>query len=140
MEKIRELINYSNKGILSKTIVKNDSLNVTLFSMAAGTEISEHTSTKSGFVYVVEGKGIFNLEKDMADVVNKLGSVFRVLFTPGAIQAVQSNPELAKLLNQMLEGSGMNQINFSQAPQTLQPTAPQLAPGGVQPQGELVMQ
>ena|SRR3989338_5278381 len=64
MEKIRELINYSNKGILSKTIVKNDSLNVTLFSMAAGTEISEHTSTKSGFVYVVEGKGIFNLAGD----------------------------------------------------------------------------
>jgi quercetin dioxygenase-like cupin family protein len=29
--------------------------------MAKGTEISEHTSTKQGFVYVVEGKGIFNL-------------------------------------------------------------------------------
>ena len=30
--------------------------------MAKGTEISEHTSTKEGFVYVVEGKGTFNLE------------------------------------------------------------------------------
>ena len=30
--------------------------------MAKGTEISEHTSTKEGTVYVIEGEGIFNLE------------------------------------------------------------------------------
>ncbi len=59
-EKINDLINYSSKGILSKVIMK-DKLNVTLFSMAKGTEMSEHTSTKPGSVYVVEGRGIFNL-------------------------------------------------------------------------------
>jgi quercetin dioxygenase-like cupin family protein len=36
-------------------------MDVTLFCMAEGTEISEHTSTKRGFVYIIEGKGIFNL-------------------------------------------------------------------------------
>ncbi len=61
-EKINELIEYSKKGILSKDIVKNDKLNITLFCMAKGTEISEHTSTKQGFVYVVEGDGKFSLE------------------------------------------------------------------------------
>jgi len=61
-EKINELIEYSKKGILSKEIVKNDKLDITLFCLAKGTEMSEHTSTKQGFVYVVEGKGIFNLE------------------------------------------------------------------------------
>ncbi len=30
--------------------------------MHAGTEMSEHTSTKQGFVYVLEGKGIFVLK------------------------------------------------------------------------------
>jgi len=35
---------------------------VSLFCMAKGTDISEHTSTKQGFVHVLEGKGIFNLE------------------------------------------------------------------------------
>ena len=59
-EKINDLIKYSPKGILSKAIM-NDKLNITLFSMAKGTEMSEHTSTKPGSVYVVEGKGIFNL-------------------------------------------------------------------------------
>jgi|TARA_B100002003_G_C13899291_1_gene438186 nitric oxide dioxygenase len=63
-EQINELIEYPKKGILSKDIVKNDKLNITLFCMAKGTEISEHTSTKQGFVYVIEGDGIFNLEGD----------------------------------------------------------------------------
>ncbi|MDO8667716.1 MAG: cupin domain-containing protein [bacterium] len=61
IKKISELIEYPKEGILSKDIVKNDKLNITLFCMAKGTEISEHTSTKPGYVYVVEGRGNFNL-------------------------------------------------------------------------------
>ena len=61
-EKINKLIEYPKKGILSKDIVKNGKLNITLFCMAKGTEMSEHTSTKQGFVYIIEGNGLFNLE------------------------------------------------------------------------------
>ena len=35
--------------------------NVTLFCMAKGTEMGDHTSTKTAFVYVIEGEGIFTL-------------------------------------------------------------------------------
>ncbi|HLC89149.1 MAG TPA: cupin domain-containing protein [Candidatus Nanoarchaeia archaeon] len=59
---IKQLISYSSKGILSKELVKTERGNVALFCLAKGTEISEHTSTKSGMVYVVEGKGVFELE------------------------------------------------------------------------------
>jgi len=63
---LKKLIAYSKNGILSKVISKTEKLDITLFCMAEGTEISEHTSTKQGFVYVIEGKGIFNLaEKDI---------------------------------------------------------------------------
>lgn len=61
ISKIHELIEYPSKGILSKNIIKGEQLDITLFCMAKGTEISEHTSTKQGFIYVVEGKGSFNL-------------------------------------------------------------------------------
>ena len=54
-------------------------------------------------------------QKNLAEVVSKLNSVFRTLFTPGAIQALQQSPELGKLLNQILEASGMNSINFASA-------------------------
>lgn len=59
---IKKIINYSNNGIISKVIRKSSSGDVTLFCMAKKTEISEHTSTKEGYIYVVEGDGIFNLE------------------------------------------------------------------------------
>jgi len=56
-------IEYPREGILSKEIIKTEKSDITLFCMAKGTKISEHTSTKQGFVFVIEGKGIFNLEK-----------------------------------------------------------------------------
>jgi len=62
-QNIKKLINYQSKGILSKDIFKkNNNANTTLFCMAGKTDISEHTSTKAGFVYVIEGRGVFNLE------------------------------------------------------------------------------
>lgn len=60
--KIGKLIDYSQGGVLSKEITKTNNIDVTLFCMAEGTEISEHTSTKEGFVLVLEGKGVFTLE------------------------------------------------------------------------------
>ena len=59
---IRKLISYSEGGITSKVILKSERMNVTLFCMAAGTDLSEHTSTKEGLVYVLEGEGTFTLE------------------------------------------------------------------------------
>ncbi len=59
---IKDLIEYPKSGILSKALVKTNKINVTLFCMVKGTELGEHTSTKHGFVFVLEGEGIFNLE------------------------------------------------------------------------------
>lgn len=64
-------------------------------------------------------------QKNMVEIVSKLNSVFRTLFTPGAIQALQASPELSGLLNQVLEAGGMKQINFGKAlPQQQQMQAP----------------
>ncbi|MFH1391174.1 MAG: cupin domain-containing protein [Candidatus Diapherotrites archaeon] len=59
---IEKLIQYSEGGITSKELFKNNKINSTLFCMAKGTKLSEHTSTKEGFIFVLEGKGTFNLE------------------------------------------------------------------------------
>lgn len=58
-----KLIEYPKSGILSKVLVKNETKDVTLFCMSKGSELSEHTSTKEGFVLVIEGEGIFVLKK-----------------------------------------------------------------------------
>jgi nitric oxide dioxygenase len=58
---INNKIEYPSEGVLSKVINKTEKNNLTLFCMSSGTEISTHTSTKEGFVYVLEGKGTFVL-------------------------------------------------------------------------------
>ena len=62
IKNLSEMIEYPKGGILSKSIFKESELDITLFSMAAGTRISPHTSAKKGFVYIIEGKGNFYLE------------------------------------------------------------------------------
>ncbi len=68
---LNDSIKYPEGSVMSKVIDKNLAGDVTLFCMAAGSEMSEHTSAKEGFVYVVEGKGMFNLEGE--DIVMKPG-------------------------------------------------------------------
>jgi len=65
---IKQMIEYPNEGVLSKEILKDDKVEVSLFCMADGTEIGEHTSTKQGYVYVLEGNGIFNLEGESIEM------------------------------------------------------------------------
>ena len=62
-------IEYPSEGILSKDIFNEDGLNVSLFIMAKNSNISNHTSTKKGTVYVLEGKGTFNLEGEEIEMV-----------------------------------------------------------------------
>jgi len=67
-ENIKDLIEYPKKGIVSKEILKTEKIDVTLFCMAENTSISEHTSTKEGIVYVLEGEGIFILEGEKIEM------------------------------------------------------------------------
>ncbi len=58
---VKNLIHYSKEGIISKQIFRSGKLDTTLFCMAKGTEMSEHTSAKEALVYVLEGNGEFIL-------------------------------------------------------------------------------
>jgi quercetin dioxygenase-like cupin family protein len=59
---LKSLISYSPGGITNKVLIKTKNMNATLFCMASGTELSEHTSAREGLVFVLEGKGAFTLE------------------------------------------------------------------------------
>lgn len=67
---LKDLISYSTGGILSKELVKSDVSNVSLFCMASGTAISEHTANKEAVIYVLEGKGKFILEKKEMEMIS----------------------------------------------------------------------
>jgi quercetin dioxygenase-like cupin family protein len=59
---LHNAIAYADAGILSQVLFKDQNCQHTLFRLAAGTEISEHTSTRNATVYVIEGNGILTLE------------------------------------------------------------------------------
>lgn len=90
-----KFIEYPAEGILSKELVKTDENNVTLFCMAKGTEMSEHTSTKEGFVFVVEGKGTFTLEGE--DIV-MLPGVF-IFMKRNAVHSLKAQENTAFILS-----------------------------------------
>ncbi|NEP83970.1 MAG: cupin domain-containing protein [Okeania sp. SIO3C4] len=58
---LKDQIEYSTSGIISKAIVKDDACQYSLFCLAAQTEITEHTSTRNATIYVIEGNGSLTL-------------------------------------------------------------------------------
>ena len=91
---IKDLIEYSKGGITSKGISKEGKMNVTLFCMSANTELSEHTSTKQGIVYVIEGKGIFNLEGEAI----KMKSGITIFMDENAVHSLKAEENTSFLL------------------------------------------
>jgi quercetin dioxygenase-like cupin family protein len=52
-----ESVEYSDGGIVSKTVLKKQSGNISLFSFAKGEALSEHTAPFDAIIMVVDGKG-----------------------------------------------------------------------------------
>ena len=86
---LQDLIEYPSSGILSKILLKDNNSQYSLFCLAAGTEIDEHTSTRNAVISVVEGKGNLNLEgKDIALAPGVF--VFMPANAPHALQATEN--------------------------------------------------
>ncbi len=91
---IKKLIEYPSEGILSKKIIDNEKTDATLFCMCSGARISEHTSTRPGIVYIIEGKGVFNLEgKDI-----KMQKNVFIFMKENSVHSLKANKNTSFLL------------------------------------------
>jgi quercetin dioxygenase-like cupin family protein len=50
-------VEYASGGILSKTVLKKETGNISLFSFAKGEALSEHTAPFDAMIQVVDGRG-----------------------------------------------------------------------------------
>jgi quercetin dioxygenase-like cupin family protein len=83
---LTEKIEYAETGVLSKVLLKVPYCQYTLFCLAAGTDISEHTSTRNAVVQVLEGRGTLTLEgEDIALLPGVL--IFMPANAPHALKA-----------------------------------------------------
>ena len=62
---LKSLVDYQEGQVVSKTLVQNDYVSVTLFSFDKGEEISTHASGGDDMVTVLEGTGKFTIGGDV---------------------------------------------------------------------------
>jgi quercetin dioxygenase-like cupin family protein len=62
---LKDEITYADGAVISKTLLKKESGNITLFSFDQGQGLSEHTSPFDAVVQVVEGEGAFIIDGKM---------------------------------------------------------------------------
>lgn len=94
---IYEMIEYPKEGILSKIIIENNELDLTLFCMAKNSKMSEHTSTRQGIIQVLEGNGIFNLNgKEIKMIKGKI--IHMKENSPHSLKALENTSFLLTLI------------------------------------------
>lgn len=59
--KLKDLVAYQEGQVVSKTLVQNEQLSMTIFSFDKGEEISTHASGGDAMVTVLEGTGRFTV-------------------------------------------------------------------------------
>ena len=62
---LKDQVEYLEGQVVSKTLVQNNSVSMTLFSFDKGEEISTHSSGGDAMVTVLEGKGRFTVAEDV---------------------------------------------------------------------------
>ena len=59
--RLKDLVDYQKGQVVSKTLVQNEQLSMTIFSFDRGEEISTHASGGDAMVTVLEGTGRFTV-------------------------------------------------------------------------------
>ena len=62
---LKNLVSYQDGQVVSKTLVQNDYLSMTIFSFDKGEEISTHAAAGDAMVTVLEGKGRFTVADEV---------------------------------------------------------------------------
>lgn len=55
-ENVKNLVNYQDGSVVSRTLIKKETGTITLFAFAKGQGLSEHTAPFDAMVYIIDGK------------------------------------------------------------------------------------
>lgn len=91
---LQALIGYASGAVVSKTLLKKETGNITLFAFDKGQGLSEHTSPFDAVVQVVEGEGAFIIGGELKTV--KAGEM--IIMPAGIPHDVQAAEEPFKML------------------------------------------
>ena len=86
---LKEEISYADGAVISKTLLKKETGNITLFSFDTGQGLSEHTSPFDAVVQVIEGEGAFIIDGVM-HTVKEGGMIIMPANIPHDVQAAEA--------------------------------------------------
>jgi quercetin dioxygenase-like cupin family protein len=67
---LKQSVGYSDGSVVSKTLIKKDIGNVTLFAFDSGQGLSEHTAPFDAVVYILDGKAEITIGGQAQNVVS----------------------------------------------------------------------
>ncbi|MGE5495555.1 MAG: cupin domain-containing protein [Burkholderiales bacterium] len=88
-----ELVAYQPGQIVSRTLVQNKAVSVTLFAFDAGEEISAHESSGDALVYVLDGKALLTI-----DGIGHTATSGQAVVMPAGVPHAVAAPERFKML------------------------------------------
>ena len=86
---LKTLVDYADGTVVSRTLLKKETGNITLFSFDKGQGLSEHTSPFDAVVEVVEGAGTFIIA-DEAQIVHAGELLILPAHVPHDVQAADA--------------------------------------------------
>lgn len=96
---LKQSVDYSEGGIVSKQVVKNNSGNLTLFSFDKGQGLSQHTSPFDAVVQILDGEAEVVLD-GVPHLLKEGETIIMPANVPHALNAV----ERFKMLLTMIKG------------------------------------
>ncbi len=95
---VTEMVEYQNDGIVSKTILNQNSGSVTLFAFDAGQSLSEHTAPFDALVQVLDGRADVTIGGETVAV-----NTGEMIIMPANISHALAAPEPFKMMLTMLK-------------------------------------
>lgn len=96
---LKQSVDYSEGGIVSKQVVKNNSGNLTLFSFDKGQGLSQHTAPFDAVVQILDGEA-----EVILDGVPHLLKEGETIIMPANVPHVLNAVERFKMLLTMIKG------------------------------------
>jgi len=83
-----ESLSYQSDAVVSRTLIKSDAGNVTLFAFDQGQELSEHTAPFDALVHILDGEAEIRINQDTFSIgVGEL--LIMPANEPHALKAIQ---------------------------------------------------
>lgn len=86
---LKDLVDYSQGKVSSKTIVKRKDLTITLFSFDASEGLSTHSASGDAMVYILEGSVEITVGKDNILILKKGDTAVLPSNIPHALNALE---------------------------------------------------